>query len=92
MIFRVCVWLSPFQAPINTEMMADMTIKLGFISSWNWKRMDRGAIFCHVRRIRPTLSLIPCVTSGNHEWNGAKPSLIIREIKVIVMIVLSVSG
>lgn len=33
MIFRVCVWLSPFQAPINTEMMADDSIILWFISS-----------------------------------------------------------
>lgn len=40
----------------------------------------------------PALSLMPCVTSGSHEWKGAKPSLIAREIKAIAMIVLSVSG
>jgi len=54
--------------------------------------MDSGAIFCHVRRISPTLSLIPCVTSGSHEWKGANPNLIAREMKVVVMMVLLVSG
>lgn len=54
--------------------------------------IDNGAIFCHVRSSSPTLSLIPCVTSGSHEWNGARPSLIARETKVIVMTVLLVSG
>lgn len=32
------------------------------------------------------------MTSGNHEWNGASPNLIAREMKVIVMIRLWVSG
>lgn len=73
-------------------MMADKISILGFISSWNWNRIDSGAIFCQVRRIRPTFSLIPWVTSGSHEWNGASPSLIAREMKVIVMIRLLVSG
>lgn len=41
-----------------------------------------------MRRIRPTLSLIPCVTSDNHEWKGARPNLIAREMKVIVIIML----
>lgn len=35
---------------------------------------------------------MPCVTSGSHEWKGANPSLIAREIKVIVMMVSLVSG
>lgn len=54
--------------------------------------MDSGAIFCHVSRIRPTLSLIPWVTSGSHEWKGARPNLIAKEMRVIVMIVVLVSG
>lgn len=45
-----------------------------------------------MRRMSPTLSLIPCVTSGSHEWKGASPSLIAREMKVIVMMMSSVSG
>ena len=32
-ILRVCVWLSPFHAPISTEMMADIIIRFGSISS-----------------------------------------------------------
>lgn len=35
---------------------------------------------------------MPWVTSGSHEWNGARPSLIAREMKVIDMILMSVSG
>lgn len=48
--------------------------------------------FCHVRKIRPTLSLILCAISGSHEWKGANPSLIARETKVIIMMILLVSG
>lgn len=33
MIFRVCVWLSPFHAPTSTETMADRISRLGLISS-----------------------------------------------------------
>jgi len=32
-ILRVCVWLSPFHAPIITERMADIIIRFGSISS-----------------------------------------------------------
>lgn len=35
---------------------------------------------------------MPWVTSGSHEWKGARPSLIAREMKVIVIMVLLVSG
>lgn len=92
MIFRVCVWFSPFQAPISTEVMADRIKTWWLISSWYCIRMDSGATFCHVRRIRPGLSLTPCVTSGSHEWKGARPSLIAREIKAVVIMMLLVSG
>lgn len=33
MIFRTCVWFSPFQAPIKTEAMADEINILESISS-----------------------------------------------------------
>lgn len=33
MIFRTCVWFSPFQAPIRTEAIADETSILESISS-----------------------------------------------------------
>lgn len=51
-----------------------------------------GAIFCHVRRISPVLIEMPWVTSGSHEWNGASPSFMAREIKVKVMMYLFVWG
>lgn len=35
---------------------------------------------------------MPCVTSGSHEWKAASPSLITREIKVSVRMVLLASG
>lgn len=33
MIFRVCVWLSPFHAPIRIDRMADAIRIFGFNSS-----------------------------------------------------------
>lgn len=57
-----------------------------------WNKTDSGAIFCQVCRIRPVCSLMPCVTSGSHEWKGASPSLIANETKVRVRMVLLVSG
>lgn len=59
MIFRTCVWFNPFHAPISTEIIAVVINILGFINSWNWYRIDRGATFCHVSSTRPTFSLIP---------------------------------
>lgn len=52
--------------------------------------MDSGATFCHVRRIRPVCSGIPCVTSGSQKWNGASPSFIDSEISVILISMLFV--
>ena len=72
--------------------MADRIRILGSISSCTWNKIDSGAIFCHVSRIRPVCSLMPCVTSGSHEWKGASPSLIASEIKVSVRMLLLVSG
>lgn len=39
--------------------------------------MDRGANFCHVRRINPDFRGTPWVTSGTQKWKGAIPSLMI---------------
>lgn len=40
--------------------------------------MDRGASFCHVRRISPDDNGMPCVTSGTQKWNGDNPSFMVR--------------
>lgn len=83
---RVCVWFSPFHAPISTDMMADIIRIIGFVIWYIWNKIDIGAIFCHVNRIIPVWIEIPCVTSGSHEWNGASPIFIAREINSNVMI------
>ena len=46
--------------------------------------MDIGAIFCHVSRIIPDMSVIPCVTSGTQKWNGDRPSFIVRAVVITV--------
>lgn len=51
-----------------------------FTEEWIWYRRDKGAIFCHVKRMRPELRVTPCVTSGTQKWNGARPSFITRAI------------
>ena len=43
-----------------------------------------GANFCHVSRIRPDDSGMPCVTSGTQKWNGAIPSFIVRAIVISI--------
>lgn len=54
--------------------------------------MDKGASFCHVKRIRPVCGRIPCVTSGNQEWKGARPSLMASEINMVSVVRLLVCG
>lgn len=67
MIFRSCVWLRPPQPPIITDMMDIVRSRLGLIVDEIWYRIDRGAIFCHVNKIRPDDMEIPCVTSGTQK-------------------------
>jgi hypothetical protein len=33
----------------------------------------RGAIFCHVIKIKPLNQSKPSMTPGNQKWNGAAP-------------------
>lgn len=92
MIFLCLCLVQSISDLMSTEIMVYKIRILGSISSQNWNRIYSGAFFQHVRRIRPTLSLIPCVTSDSHEQKGANHSLIAREIKVIIMMMLLVSG
>lgn len=55
-----------------------MSSRVGLIEWEVWYRTDRGASFCHVRRIRPDDRGIPWVTSGTQKWNGDRPSFITR--------------
>ena len=36
MIFRICVWLSPPHAPMNTEIIEMVVVSKGSSSSWIW--------------------------------------------------------
>lgn len=47
-------------------------------------RMDKGASFCQVRRIRPDDRGVPCVTSGTQKWKGASPSFMARAMVRII--------
>lgn len=51
-----------------------MVINNGKLIDWIiWVMIEMGAIFCHVSRIRPDMSVVPWVTSGTHKWKGASP-------------------
>lgn len=62
-IFCGCVWLSPPHPPIRTDVIAIGRSRLGLKVGEIWWRTDSGAIFCHVSKIRPEDTEIPCVTS-----------------------------
>ena len=83
-IFRSRVWLSPPQPPTITDMMAIVRSRLGLMVGEIWYRIDSGAIFCHVSRIRPEDMEIPCVTSGTQKWNGASPSFIAKAVVIMI--------
>lgn len=84
MIFRSCVWFSPPQPPIKMESKDMVSIRCKLIDGEIWYRIDRGASFCHVNRIRPVTRGMPCVTSGTQKWKGANPSLIARATVISV--------
>lgn len=54
--------------------------------------MDNGAIFCHVSRIMPEVSGIPCVTSGTQKWNGDSPNFMAKDsvisVDAVVFVIL----
>lgn len=37
-------------------------------------------------KIRPVCGWMPCVTSGSQEWNGARPSLMASEMKIVSVV------
>lgn len=45
--------------------------------------IEMGASFCHVRRSRPEVRVVPWVTSGTQKWKGAIPSFIARAVVII---------
>jgi len=46
-------------------------------------KIDKGASFCHVNRIRPDDNGMPWVTSGTQKWKGDRPSFIAKAIVIV---------
>lgn len=58
-IFRSWVWLRPPQPPTKMDRMA-MVINISrLMDGAIWYRIDIGASFCHVSRIRPDVNEMP---------------------------------
>lgn len=85
--FRIEVWFNPPIAPINVE---NKTIKNNKKKSIENDKIIKGAIFCHVMRIKLLIHDIPSITFGNQKWKGAIPAFIINEIDKIMFIINSV--
>lgn len=83
-IFRSWVWLSPPQPPIAMDNIDMVRSRSRLIVGEIWYKIDIGASFCQVNRIKPDESLMPCVTSGTQKWNGDKPSFIARASVIMV--------
>ena len=82
MIFRSCVWFRPPHPPTMIDRSDIVSSKSRLMEGKIWYRTDKGAIFCHVNKIMPDVSEIPCVTSGTQKWNGESPSFITRAIVI----------
>jgi hypothetical protein len=52
--------------------------------------IDKGAIFCHVDKIRAGIHEIDVITEGYHKWQGAIPILIKRENSNIIFILIKI--
>lgn len=82
----MCVWFRPPHPPIRTDRTPRVRkIQVGCVGRIS--RIEKGAIFCQVDRIRPIRNGSPCKTSGSHLWQGAMA--IFREMAAIKRIVVS---
>lgn len=77
MILRSCVWFSPPQPPTITESKDIVRSRFRLMLGKMEYKMDKGASFCQVRRIRPDDRGMPCVTSGTQKWKGDRPSFMV---------------
>jgi hypothetical protein len=71
-IFRKLVWFNPPNDPILIERKIIKENKLGKIK---YEISIKGAIFCHVIKIKLLVQLNPSITPGNQKWKGAAPIL-----------------
>lgn len=66
--------LSPPPLPIRIDVRAMVRIKFGLMDDEIWYKIDTGASFCHVNKIRPEDNGIPYVTLGTQKWKEESPS------------------
>jgi hypothetical protein len=74
-IVRRFVWFSPIIPPIVVPVIAISVVCFGSdLEMYEKDRRIRGAIFCHVERIKQFVHERDDITDGNHKWHGAAPS------------------
>lgn len=80
-ILRIEVWLSPPIAPVIAVIMM---ITMGIVLMI-WDKMNSGAIFCPIIKIKQFDQVAFSKISGNQKWNGGTPSLInILNINIVL--------
>lgn len=73
--FRNEVWFKPPIEPINVEIIIVALNRKKFKQN---DKIIRGAIFCHVIKIKLLIHDKPSITLGSQKWNGATPLFIIK--------------
>lgn len=74
-IVRRLVWFSPIIPPTVVPVIAIRVVCFGNdLEIYENDRRIRGAIFCHVERIKQFIHDRDVITEGNHKWHGAAPS------------------
>lgn len=76
--------MSPPHPPIAIDNRAIIINRFRFMRGEIIYRIDRGASFCHVSRIRPDDSGMPWVTSGTQKWKGDRPSFIASAVVIVI--------
>ena len=76
---RISVWANPPRPPISAFILAIISIKCVLFAFSISK--ERGAIFCHVDRMKAADHEVLDITEGNQLWKGEAPSFIIIAAK-----------
>lgn len=66
-ILRSWVWFSPPQLPTRIDKIEKVRRTFTFTTGKIWYIIEIGASFCHVRRSRPDVRVVPWVTSGTQK-------------------------
>lgn len=71
---RIWLWFIPINPP--TKALIPAIVKIKYIFFWGKMnaRIDKGANFCHVDRIRHDIHEIDAITDGYQKWHGTLPS------------------